>query len=745
MRQVKYIFAFCLAMVMHASLSNAQGLVINEVVYSNKASLLDSDGESPDWIELYNSDNATLNLDGYMLTDDTTKETFWTLPEYEMAPGTYLVVFASGKNSTDISELHANFKLKMLKENLYLLDPSGAIIDKVNAQCVPTDLSFGLTTDGGENKSVLTPTPGTSNDTASQHTINYQRDSLIIDKPSGLYTDPITVSLSKTYPGSVIYYSLDGDDPDDSGEIYNEPLYLEDYTNHENRFANKPETEVGTGDLIFKGNVLRAIVYSNGCPASNEISNTYFINEKIKSKNTVPFVSIITDEDNLFDNDDGIYVRGNYTNYNRRGKTWERDIHLEVFDTNGIQIIDQDAGLRIHGRASRGAPQKSLRLYARDEYGKEYFDYPFFEQKPELTRFKRLLLRSTEDWSGIIFTDELCQNLVDDMNINYTAANTTLVFINGEYWGIYSLRERQDEYYIADNYNIDPPEIDLISYTPGGLSLETGDMNAYNELIDWVDNSDPESETFYEEAQQYFNLDEVQEYYIAELFLANVDFPSNNLKLWRIKSDTARWHYFFFDMDGSLFRTNFDHLTDYNNTFEDTQRYPEYTTKIFRALIHNTQFRREFTAKFYQHLQTTFSTQTFYEELEKFEALYDPLVAEHTYRWHTPTDYLKWKENVDILSLFAVQRPMEMSQQLYENLGNPFVVYPTVTESGFYIDASSEPENTHVEIYSMTGQMVYSQELTSSLEWIDFDGPQGVYIIKVQMNNMIFSDRIIVK
>ncbi len=745
MRLRNYISTLCFFITALISSINAQDIVINEVVYSNKSSLLDSDEESPDWIELYNTNNSAVNINGYMLTDDTTKETFWTLPDYEMASGEYLIVFASSKNRKDISELHTNFKLKMLKENLYLMDPDGSIIDKVNAQCIPTDLSFGRIKDGGNNKAVLTPTPGTSNDTASQHTIDYQTDSLIIDKASGLYSDPITVSLTKQYPQNIIYYTLNGDDPDDSEEIYDTPLYLEDYTSHENRFANQPETEVGTGDLIFKGNVLRAIVYSNGCPASNEISNTYFINEKIKSKNTVPFVSIITDEDNLFDDDEGIYVKGNYTNYNKRGKTWERDIHLEIFDTTGTQIIDQDAGIRIHGRASRGAPQKSLRLYARDEYGKEYFNYPFFEQKPELTRFKRLLLRSTEDWSGIIFTDELCQYLVDDMEINYTAANTAIVFINGEYWGLYSLRERQDEYYIADNYNIDPPEIDLISYTPGGLSLETGDMTAYNELIDWVDNSDPESETFYEEAEQYFNLSEVQDYYIAELFFANVDFPSNNLKLWRIKSDTAKWHYFFFDMDGSLFRTNFDHLTDYNNTFENTQRYPEYTTKIFRALIHNPQFRREFTAKFYSHLQTTFSTNNFIEAVSNFEELYTPLVAEHTYRWHTPTDFLKWQENVDILSLFAVQRQQVVSEQLYDNLGNPFILYPTVTESGFYINSSTEPENSHLEIYSLTGQMVYSQDLTSSLEWIQFNGSQGLYLVKIQMNNMVFSDRIIVK
>jgi hypothetical protein len=669
----------------------------------------------------------------------------WSFPDLILQPDSFLLIFASGRSDYSQDHLHTDFKLQQMEDPVYLLNPSGSVIDQIAVECVPADLSLGRLGNAMETFRVLDPTPGYSNEGAVVHTINFKKDSLQVNYPAGFYDRPIVIQLQNDHPENLIKYSLDSDDPDDNSETFQGQLYLRDISDNKNRFADRSDDGFKPGDLISKASVLRAMVYSEGCPASNEIANTYFIDESGWSNYHVPVVSIITDEGNLFDEEEGIYVYGNHANYSQHGSEWERRIHLEVFDTSQVQIINQDAGIRIHGRGSRKASQKSLRLLAKEKYGKESFDYPFFNQKPQLNSFKTLLLRSTRGWSGTLIKDELCQALVQDMNMDYTATQTSILFINGEYWGIYSLRERHDKYYVENNFQLTNAELNIIGHDKENLLIEEGSGVRYQQLISDLSAKDASEENFYDFVRNNIDIDNLLDYYSAQLYLANTDFPNNNYEIWSLQDDTSKWRFFFFDLDAAMVRINFDHLSEYNNNFENYQRYQNYSTFLFRALLQNKFIRDLFFTRFNQHLATTFSTSRVLKLIDEFEQNYQPLVNEQIYRWEVPSDYTKWQHNIEMLRLFAIERPVYLNQQLQENFGNPFVIYPNPCQEIFNIKFLSH-DDASLEIVDMNGRLVFQsqKERTESLQ-IKLNLSPGIYLLKIETGYKTYSDKLIVQ
>ncbi|MDA3867282.1 MAG: CotH kinase family protein [Salinivirgaceae bacterium] len=733
--------------VMGGLKSFSQSVVLNEVVFANQTSLTDADNDTPDWIELYNADTVAVNLRGFQLTDDITENIHWAFPDYTIPASGYLIVFASGKNRNQSGEFHTDFKLGLMEEQLYLIAPSGIITDSTHIRCVPRDKSLACIPDGDRNnRFVTTPTPRQSNNQSDTISINYRPDSLIISDAGGFYGQPIELSMSNTHQQNKIYYTLDGDDPDTNELEYNAPIDLYNITSNKIRFADEIDNGFDLGNDIFKAPIVRAQVFSEGCPASNAINNTYFIGLETNTYN-VPVVAIITDKDNLFDDDEGIYVEGNHMNYAQSGKEWERDIHVEMFDQGGTTIIKQDAGMRIHGRGSRMRPQKSLRLYAKEKFGADYFKYPLFEQKPHITRFKRILLRSVTDMGETLIKDELTQELVRPMNTDYTAARPSIVFINGEYWGIYSMRERQDEYYIADNYSIPKTDLNVICHTPEGLEVEEGPEDDYANLTLWLETHNPKEDHFYAQVNEQLDLDAMMDYYSAQIYFANTDFPENNLRLWRLLNDTARWRYYFYDCDACMKRVDYNLLSEYSHNGQDLQNCAPYSTYVLRRMLQNPEFAQRFRARMFNHLSHTFSPERVLSLIDKMRETYAPLIPEHTYRWNTPSDYLKWQKNVEQLESFAIQRPMVLKDDLLEQLSSPLIISPNPTNGAFRVAALWNSGSAQIRILNITGQVVHQESFTI-VENTTYEPnvllPTGLYIVEVEARGFRFSEKLVV-
>lgn len=727
---------------------NAQSVVINEVMFENHSSFTDMDGDTPDWIELYNRDTVSVQLSGFGLTDDKSLDDIWLLPEYELAPGEFLVVFASGKNRRTGLDLHTDFKLGLMEEQLFLVNSNGVVVDSTTIRCVPTDKSLVCMPDGEiSGRCIAFPTPGYSNINAQVIDVDYRPDSLWFDVQGGFYASAVQLNLYNKFPQNVIHYTLDADDPNERDSVFHDVLSLHDLTSEKIRFADEIDNGFELGEDILKAPVVRAQVYSSGCPASEIVSQTYFIGNKYGSRYHVPVISIITDEDNLFDDDEGIYVLGNNNNFLQSGKSWERPIQLEIFNEEGLKVIDQQAGMRIHGAGSRSRPQKSLRLYARQSYGDSLFEYPFFTQKPYLHKFNRLLLRAVKDWGETLLKDDLAQQLVSTMNMDYTASQPSVVFINGEYWGIYSLRERQDEFYVADNYNVPVPHLNVVAYTRDGLSADEGDLQSYTDLVQWLHTADPSDVEFYDEANALIDLDAMTDYYIAQLYFANTDWPENNFRMWRMVNDTARWRYLFYDCDACMIRFDLNNLAEYTSDNEDVFQYQEHATYVFRRMMQNSTFSSMFRSQLAFHLTHTFGTQRVVSELETLKDVYAPLVSEHTYRWNTPTDLVMWLNNVERLESFAVQRPMAMREHLINQLGNALVVYPNPSQGQFNIEPHWGNGQMQVCIVDVTGKLVYENVVATNadgLYTLDVQLEPGVYVVSAISDGMRFTQKVMV-
>lgn len=723
----------------------AQELKINEIQYVNRITLHDADNDSPDWIEIINTGERSINLKGYQLSDDSTSGIGWKLPDLELPPDSVVLIFASGKNKHSGHELHTDYKLNIMEDPVILMDPKGITVDRINPQCVPPDASFGRRPDGSNALQILTPTPGTSNNSSNIISIDFVRDSLWISNSSEPGEQALTLNLSNKHAQNKIFYTLDGSLPDDRSTPYDRSIFLEDINEEENRFANRGDPNYKPGKLIAKASIIRAIVMSEGCPASEVISRTNFINASGKMKYPVPVLSIITDPDNLFDKETGIYVEGNHNNYSQHGKEWERPVHLEIYDSTGNLVIDQNAGMRIHGAASRSGDQKNLRLYARESYGESAFEYPFFPQKPSLTSFKTLLLKGTREWSGTLIKDELCHSLVQDLKLDYCAAQTSIVFLNGEYWGIYSLRERQDKYYVENNYDLKDIEIDIIAYNSKGIILEEGSTEAYNALIDSLTICDPLDEEYFQKLTTWFDIENLSDFFITQFYLANTDFPDNNFKLWRVRSDSSRWRFFFFDLDGAMRKTFSNQLSEHIEAINGNHYFPPHTTQILSSLLRNPDYREYFYVRFMDHLEETFSPSIVMEQINWYQALYEPLVSEHSYRWNRPEDYRSWIKNLEMLRSFALQRPLTLYEELYNNLGESISIFPNPTIDLVTLKFPRVAESITVNFFSASGKQVLQYRSSASdMVSIKHNLDQGVYFIQVLYDFQVYSGKLIV-
>jgi hypothetical protein len=307
--------------------------------------------------------------------------------------------------------------------------------------------------------------------------------------------------------------------------------------------------------------------------------------------------------------------------------------------------------------------------------------------------------------------------------------------------------ERQDKYYVENNYQVTDAEVDIIEYDRK-IAVEEGTIDAYNELTAFLQYADPSSTDFYANIDQRIDLDALIDYFVAQFYFANADWPVSNIEFWKFTAETSKWKLFFYDSDACMVWLNFDHIADYGQDMDDYQKFPEFSTFLLRSLLRNNQFREEFTQKYYHHLGTTFSADPVIKLINHFEKIYAPLVPEHIYRWNNPVDYTKWEENVDWLKEFAMRRPMVVAEQLQNNFGNPFIIYPNPTEGNFYVDFYGAVEPTMLKVYSIKGELL--KQLQVPLNQSDplrfgLDLPPGLYILQVTVYNMVFTSKLIIQ
>lgn len=535
--------------------------------------------------------------------------------------------------------------------------------------------------------------------------------SVTFSKSGGLYEQAFLLQLSTSIENGVVRYTLDGSDPTSESAQYTDEITIADRTGEDNLLsAISTGSGGGTGgrgnpggsgassapaENVFKGTVIKAAVFSQSGEMLSGISaQSYFISEDIFTRyGDLPFVSIITDADNFYDSDTGIY-----TNYNQSGSDWERPVYFEMYEADGSAAVSLNMGVRINGGTTRSLAQKALRFYARSGYDSEKssLEYELFEGLTKsysddlLTSFKRIILRSSgNDNSGTLFRDALMQELVSDLNVDTQASRPCIAFVNGEFWGIYNIRERYDDHYFANHYDIDRDKVAMLEIAQSSRTVEINegdesDLEYYNEMISFFSGSSMTDSANYLKAQEYLDIDNLIDYYIANIYSANTDWPANNNVFWRYKTDnggydnTAAWYmdgrfrWIIKDMDwgfglnGQVSNNTLLHAMNESsssagggqnrggggNGFTSAE-----STLMFRKLLENDEFKAKFINRFCDVMNTNYESSSVVALINEMASEIESAIPEQANRYPSSVSSISsWQNSVNTMIQFAQQR-----------------------------------------------------------------------------------------
>jgi hypothetical protein len=457
---------------------------------------------------------------------------------------------------------------------------------------------------------------------------------------------------------------------------------------------------------LLKGTVIRAVAFKNGQALGNATTASYFIMPRTTFK--LPVVSLVAPEEPLFGHDKGILVAGSThdnfrkdnpdqqramgnapANWGKRGVEVPAHFHFFSDEVQPDQAsVDQGVGIRVHGGVNRAAPSKALRIYARKEYGKSTLKHAFFgdEQK-----YKRLLLRNSgNDFYSTYLRDAVVQQIMAGLKFDTQAYRPTVVFLNGEYWGLLNMREYYNKHYLARVYQVDEDRLDIMDLD----KADEGDDKHWRNLMAYIETHSLQEERHFAHVASQIDIDNFVDYHIANIFAANYDWPHNNVRHWRARIDGAapdapagqdgRWRWLMFDMDDGFKRvhgTALHRLATNGDT--NALRGKAWSAFLFRSLMQNEAFRERFISRFADTLNTTFVPERMTAIVEATSARVAPEMPRHIDRWKTPEDMAFWSKGVDQLLLFAKERTAIQRKQLVRHfrLGEPIRLSVDVSDS----------------------------------------------------------------
>ena len=659
-----------------------QGLVINEIVSNNKNGFTSLDQNHYDWIELFNNSSNNINLLNYSLSDDNENFKKWLFPEVIVPPNGYILVYASGQKNLLNSELHANFKIKKSGEPLYLSDANGVLISSMSAVELGADQSYSRVPDGSSSTfSILnTPTPPLS-------AIN--NSSITASLGSGYYEKDTMLNLTCSDNSHEIYYTLNGAIPSTEGLKYEGFISLAIDNFGSNDISLIPTTPLeGPSPLpnhvwktpknVNKAHVVRFAAFKDGVIKSQIYNSTFFINPQKSERYTLPVISLITDSINLFDYEKGIYIPGKrfdeegfnwwpIGNYLNRGRDWEKVAHLSYFDTKGNIGFKTKVGIRMKGGGSTSNPQKSLNLYFREEYGLKKLEYPVFKNS-ENTNFKRLAFRNSgNDFLKTHFKDAMLQSVFKQFNLDIQEYSPSVLFINGEYWGIHIIREKFDKYYFKYKFGIDEDNVNILGVCG---KVEEGDNEDYMLLTNYFASNDISDAEHYEFIKGKLDIENFIDYHIAEIYYANYDWPCNNYKIWKTNDANSKWRHLIYDLDLSFAydaRSSF-YTPSLLHAAKEENGWPHCSCSnlMFRSLLENEEFQKEFITRFVYHLENAFKPSNIQDSINHFKALLHPEMKEHIDRWGYPKSMDDWYNKIEPLNEFALNRSCYMKEHLMD-------------------------------------------------------------------------------
>ena len=573
-----------------AGTSPMGSLAISEVMPSNDRYLRQSDGSYYDWAELVNVSSESIDLSNFFLSDDPDEPQKFQLPQKTLEPGERIVVILCGKAELTGSSIKVPFTLSRKESWLYVSTAEG-FSDYIRIYDVPYQGSVGRV-NGTGTWYFTNPTPGSSNGTG---VASISPTPMVLMEP-GVYNNVESVTVGLSGSGE-IRYTLDGSIPTQNSKLYTQPLAL------------------------TKTTVIRFASFENGKLPSDAVTASYIINEN----HTMPVVSIAANPGefaNIYKHYiENIEIRGNFT----------------LFD-NGNSITE-DCGVKLYGHTALQLPKKNLKVNFRGKYGADVLAYPVYgEDGPEI--YDSLCLRAGQDNPQAIIREELFTSLAADMSDHVLVQKTRycIVYVNGEYYGIYAMKEAYNETYYAQNKGVSEESVTIVQ-PPVSYRSE------YYSLLSFAASKDMTDPANYEYLCQQIDMDSLIDWMIIQGYSANGD-VEQNMRYFRSTENGNRWQYALYDLDWAFY----EHVPFSNMFSESVWQYKMLT----RNIIKNPTFRQRFLERCQEVLETTLSTENVLKRIDELEAILDPEVKRDRARWGY--NYNGWKGFVQALRNFITNQ-----------------------------------------------------------------------------------------
>lgn len=691
MKKALFIVLYFLSIMTYS-----QNVVINEYMASNSSIIIPGYSGFEDWVELKNTTSAPYDLIGHYFTDSKTEPTKFQFSSSLIIPANgYVVIVCSGIASGGIN--HTNFKISE-SEKIGLVMPDGyTFIDSLTIGKQRTNISYGRNPSNILDwKYMQNPSPNVVNNFSVVY-------SGILDSPTfshqtGFFSAPFSLSINHSDPLASITYTTDSSIPlsnnfttvnfqyknkftSGTGPFLNRsyqtlqyvsPISIVDKSALPNVLSMISSTISGNSTIYYlptttidKATVIRAIASKAGYLNSDVITNTFFINSLGQNPYSIPIISLNTQENNLFEYNNGIYTAGIDADLQQgSGANFRRDqeypIHFEILE-NSTSSFKQDGGFQIHGNWSRSFPMKSLNIYSRSEYGKSEINYPIFPSL-NFNSYKRFMLRNSGN--DLLFDatqplilptmmrDAFIHMSVKHLNVDTQEYRPVSLFLNGEFWGLHNLREKYDKHYFEQYYGVNPENLDIIKNID---QIEEGDLIHFNAMQTFINSQNMALTSNYNYIKTQMDIENYIDYQIAEIYYCNADWIANNVQHWRErvpynatapKGQDGRWRWMIFDLDFAMQNPGGDILP------------PAVANQlIFGNLLDNQEFKTQFLNRFADLINTTFLPSRLIAILNEYKNKISPIMPKQIQRWKNIPDLSTWQANVNSLVNFVTNRP----------------------------------------------------------------------------------------